>query len=87
MIKFAENSKSIILNASELHIGQNARITRLNDSAITHKLFEMGCVPGTKISLEFKSPAGDPIALDIDGYILGLRLSEAEIIQVEPEIG
>ena len=46
----------------------------------------MGCIPGTRIELEFRSPGGDPIALNIDGYVLGLRVSEAEFIHVEPEL-
>lgn len=46
----------------------------------------MGCVPGTVISLEFSSPLGDPLAFNIDGYVLGLRKEEAAIIEVEPLI-
>jgi Fe2+ transport system protein FeoA len=71
------------MNATALQIGQKAKIVRLDESPVTRKLFEMGCVPGTPISLEFKAPAGDPLAFNIDGYVLGLRISEARVIEVE----
>jgi ferrous iron transport protein A len=74
------------VNATELQIGQSARITEIADGYISKKLMEMGCIPGTRIELEFRSPGGDPIALNIDGYVLGLRVSEAEFIHVEPEL-
>jgi len=45
----------------------------------------MGCIPGTPLKLEFRSPGGDPLAFNIDGYVLGLRISEAENIIVEME--
>jgi ferrous iron transport protein A len=72
------------LKASELEIGQVARITDIEPGYISKKLLEMGCIPGTRVELEFKSPGGDPIALNIDGYVLGLRVAEAEFIHVEP---
>jgi ferrous iron transport protein A len=43
----------------------------------------MGCVPGTLIKLEFTAPSGDPIAFNVEGYLLGLRRSEAQLLVVE----
>jgi Fe2+ transport system protein FeoA len=71
------------LKATELNIGQSAKIIKISESDLSNHLLEMGCVPGTQIKMEFKAPAGDPIAFDIDGYILGLRFSEATLIEVE----
>ena len=73
----------MVLNAAELKVGQKAKILKIQESRFTRRLFEMGCVPGTSITLEFKSPAGDPIAFDINGYTLGLRISEASLIEVD----
>lgn len=61
-----------------------ATIVSVKEHLFSRKLLEMGCIPGTIISLEFASPAGDPIALNIDGYILGLRKAEARLIEIEP---
>jgi Fe2+ transport system protein FeoA len=71
------------LKASELSNGTSAKIVELTDSAFSQRLAEMGCVPGTPIQLLFKAPAGDPIAFDIDGYILALRKNEADCILVQ----
>ncbi len=47
------------------------------------KLMEMGCVPGELIVVEQKAPLGDPIAIQVAGYNLSLRINEAEKIWVE----
>ncbi len=47
------------------------------------KLMEMGCVPGENILLEQIAPFGDPISVKVSGYLLSLRLNEAEDIEVE----
>jgi ferrous iron transport protein A len=73
------------LKAHELQTGQSARIKSIAESSISKKLMEMGCIPGTPIELEFRSPGGDPIAFKIDGYVLGLRVSEASSIDVEAD--
>ena len=75
----------MIARLSELKPGQEGVIKEFNSDEISLKLMEMGCIPGTRVALEFRSPGGDPIALNIEGYVLGLRLSEAGLIQVEPE--
>lgn len=71
------------MNASDLKPGQLAVIKSLKDHLLKRKLYEMGCVPGTNISVQFKAFGGDPIAFNIDGYCLGLRKNEALIIDVE----
>ncbi|MCC7296809.1 MAG: ferrous iron transport protein A [Bacteroidia bacterium] len=70
------------VTAAELKSGERAKIIQVYEGMISQKLLEMGCIPGTEIALEFTSPAGDPIALNIDGYILGLRLDEAKQIEI-----
>ena len=71
------------MNATKLIPGAKATITQIAESTVSIKLLEMGCVPGTPIYIEFKAPGGDPIAFNIDGYLLGLRISEAVNIEVE----
>jgi Fe2+ transport system protein FeoA len=44
---------------------------------------EMGLIKGKEITILFKAPLGDPIAIDVQGYVLSLRLDEAALIQVE----
>jgi len=47
---------------------------------------EMGCMPGETISIEKLAPMKDPISIFISGYLLSLRIDEAESIIVEPII-
>jgi len=71
------------LNSSELAAGQTAVIKELLESECEQRLAEMGCVPGTTIELLYRARSGDPIAFDVDGYILALRKIEASCILVQ----
>lgn len=68
---------------SELKIGTVATIKSFNNNEIFLKLMEMGCVPGEKIVVDQIAPLGDPISISVSGYILSLRLNEADNIIVE----
>lgn len=68
---------------SELRPGQKAVIRQFNNTELSLKLMEMGCLPGESIVLEQRAAMGDPISISISGYSLSLRLSEAEHIIVE----
>ena len=70
------------MNASELKKGESAKITLVEYSDLQNKLIEMGCFEGNAIKLLHIAPLGDPIAFDINGYILGLRKEEAKLIHV-----
>ncbi len=59
-------------------------IDSLKAGDLTSRLAEMGCVPGTEITKLYNAPGGDPIAFQIDSYILGLRKSEAQQILIRP---
>lgn len=71
------------MQLSELHAGEVAVILSLGSSALSVKLMEMGCLPGEKIEVRYKAPLGGPIAINVFGYILGLRKEEASLVQVE----
>jgi ferrous iron transport protein A len=68
---------------SELKQGQRAIIKRFTNNETYLKLMEMGCVPGESILLEQIAPFGDPISVKVSGYVLSLRINEAEHIEVE----
>ena len=73
----------MIARLSELKPGQEGIIKEFNSDEISLKLMEMGCVPGERVLLEQVAPLGDPISVNVAGYHLSLRLSEAEHILVE----
>jgi ferrous iron transport protein A len=67
---------------SIIRTGQIVTIDNLIDSSLKPKLMEMGLVAGKKLKVLFKAPFGDPIAIDLGGYVLSLRLDEARLINV-----
>jgi ferrous iron transport protein A len=67
-----------------LLIGQKAKIDSFTDDILQVKLLEMGCVPGENVHVSLVAPFGDPIAINISGYTLSLRRSEASAIVVAP---
>lgn len=68
---------------SEIEVGKTVIIKHFENDEIFLKLMEMGCVPGEKILIDQIAPLGDPISIVVAGYILSLRLNEAEHIWVE----
>jgi ferrous iron transport protein A len=67
---------------SIVRTGQIVTIDNLIDSSLKPKLMEMGLVEGKKLKVLFKAPFGDPIAIDLGGYVLSIRLDEAQLINV-----
>jgi len=43
----------------------------------------MGITPGTSITVKKAAPMGDPIELLLRGYVLSLRLQDAERITIK----
>lgn len=68
---------------SKIKVGQHAVIRSLHDSVLKVKMMEMGLIEGKKLTLLFKAPFGDPLAFDVEGYTLSLRLDEADLVDVE----
>jgi len=71
------------LTLDSLKLNQQVTIQRITENGLTSKLTDMGLYPGKSISVIFKAPFGDPIAVDIDGYTLSLRKEEASLVEVQ----
>ncbi len=67
---------------SSMRKGQKGIIDSFTDYELSLKLLEMGCIPGEIIEVIRIAPLGDPIAISISGYMLGLRKAEASTVQV-----
>lgn len=50
------------------------------EGAVSRRLLEMGMVSGTLVTVLRFSPWGDPMVIDLDGYHLSLRKSEAALV-------
>ncbi len=62
--------------------GESATIQGFTDDFLSLKFIEMGCLPGEKVKLSNVAPFGDPIAIEISGYLLSLRKQEASTMLV-----
>lgn len=72
------------MTISDLKIGENAKVLSVGGEGDLRRHFlDMGLTPGASVTLENKAPMGDPLELNVRGYSLSLRQSEASGIEVE----
>ena len=58
-------------------------VSEISQSKLRVKLMEMGVIKGRILTVLYRAPFGDPMAIDIDGYVLSLRKDEACLVDVE----
>jgi ferrous iron transport protein A len=76
------------LKLSQLPVGSRAVVRGFPDQgAALVRLREMGVLLGTSLALVRTAPLGDPLEIQVRGYHLTLRRSEAEHVVVEPMEG
>lgn len=67
----------------DLKIGQSAIIKTVGgEGALRQHFLDMGVIPDTYVTLMKFAPMGDPMQLQIRGYELTLRLTDAEKIEI-----
>ena len=57
------------------------------EKALRRRLLEMGITPRTTVTVKKVAPMGDPIELLLRGYVLSLRLDDAEKITIDETLG
>lgn len=73
-------------NLAQLTVGASAVIKSFPATGPAFvRLREMGLLPGTRITLVRVAPMGDPIEIQVRGYRLSLRKSEASQVELSPE--
>ena len=69
---------------SEFGVGESGKILSVNGAgAVRRRLFDMGVTPGADILLRKLAPLGDPLEVNLRGYELSLRKSEASCVVME----
>lgn len=69
---------------SELKKGESASVLAIQGTgALRHHLLDMGLTPQTVVTLRKVAPMGDPIQIQLRGYELTLRLSDAQAVKIE----
>lgn len=69
---------------ADLKPGQSGMITGFRDQGpLVQRMMSLGVLEGNEVKVIRLAPAGDPIQIEILGYSLSLRRSEAAVIDVE----
>jgi Fe2+ transport system protein FeoA len=73
------------MQLSEMKVGSKGRIIKVNsgEKVYRQRLIAMGLLPGTEFVVSRIAPLADPIEIEVKGFALSLRKSEASILQIE----
>ena len=73
------------MRLSDLKMNQKGTVLKVDvpTDIVKRHLMEMGVTKGTKIKVVNVAPMGDPISIELRGYELAIRKSEANFIFVE----
>jgi Fe2+ transport system protein FeoA len=64
---------------SQLPVGSRARLCDHEEiESLSERLQDLGLVPGTAVEVIRRAPLGDPLEVELRGYRLCLRRSEAD---------
>ncbi len=73
-----------MMTLKDLNPGQQGVVFSIGEKGpMRRRLMDMGVTPGVSIKVIKVAPLGDPIEVNIRGYELSLRKTEAENIQMQ----
>ena len=67
-----------------LAVGESCKVTAVNglNTSLRRRLLDMGLTPDTEVRLIRVAPLGDPMELEVRGYALTIRKSDAKLIEI-----
>lgn len=72
-----------MMRLSEIKAGEKVWIISVGGEAeLRRRLFDMGLIPGTAVTVSGFAPLGNPMEITVRGYRLTLRLEDAHGIEV-----
>ncbi|MDR1840358.1 MAG: ferrous iron transport protein A [Holophagales bacterium] len=72
------------MTLKDLPIGKSGTVLAVGgEKSLRLRILEMGITPGTTVTVKNAAPMGDPLELFLRGYVLSLRLEDAEKITIE----
>lgn len=79
----ASSGAAAPLSLDRIAIGRPARVAAVTGGDATAlRLLEMGLTPGASVRVVAHAPLGDPLELEVRGYRLSLRRSDAARVAV-----
>lgn len=68
----------------EVKIGEAATVKKLHgEGAVKRRIMDMGITKGVEVYIRKVAPLGDPVEITVRGYELSIRMTDAEMIEVE----
>jgi len=68
----------------DVKVGETCTVVKLyGEGAIKRRIMDMGITKGVEIHVRKVAPLGDPMELNLRGYELSIRKSDAELIEVQ----
>ena len=65
-------------------VGDTCKVVKLHgEGPVKRRIMDMGITKGVEILVRKVAPLGDPMELNVRGYELSVRRSDAELIEVE----
>ena len=72
------------MTLNEIPVGGVCTVTKLNGTGkLRRRIMDMGITKGVEIKVVKIAPLGEPMELNVRGYELSIRKSEAESIEVQ----
>ena len=67
----------------EIRIGDTATVVKVHgEGAVRRRIMDMGITKNVEIFVRKVAPLGDPIEINVRGYVLSLRKADAEMIEI-----
>ena len=74
----------MIKKLSDMRPGEVGTVAAVNGTGnVKHRLVDMGVVPGTAVRVMKYAPLADPVEIKVKNFELSLRISEAQMIDIE----
>ena len=73
------------MTLGDLPVGRQGRVIKVTgDDELSVRLLEMGLTPGVSLAVLGTAPLGDPLEIELRGYRLSVRRTEAARIEIDP---
>lgn len=68
----------------DVKVGETATVARLHgEGPVNRRIMDMGITKGVEVFVRKVAPLGDPMELNVRGYELSVRKSDAAMIEVQ----
>ncbi len=67
----------------DLKTGQSGTVSKVNGmGAVRKRLLDMGVTKGVTVNVKKVAPLGDPLVINLRGYMLSIRKADAEMVEL-----